>query len=242
MLVWKQESAGPSILLGAVLAHAVQHHRHCPRGAVLSPQRRLQTALEVLQAVYADFARRQPTRLAALLPSYPGHRPGGDRDRGPTARPRRSARPSRGQWRGDADAGDAGGKTCAGPSSSNWCSVTKPCRPTPAGSPREAAAAAGRSLDARLDLSRQTTMAISALPLPLPDEPREPAEPPAAALAERDPGSAQSVRSRACARRSRSTSPLRSGPCPRAISVQSQSPAWAALLPGTHAFSRPSSA
>jgi hypothetical protein len=46
----------------------------------------------------------------------------------------------------------------------------------------EAVAAAGRSLDARLDLSRQTTMAISApLPLPLPDEPREPAELPAAA-------------------------------------------------------------
>jgi membrane protein len=112
MLVWLQ-TGWTFILLGAVLAHAVQHHRHYrPRGAVLSPQRQLQTALEVLQAVYADFARRQPTRRTRR--SHPGHRPGGDRDRGPTARPRRSARPSRGQWRGDADAGDAGGKPARG--------------------------------------------------------------------------------------------------------------------------------
>ena len=46
----------------------------------------------------------------------------------------------------------------------------------------EAVAAAGRSLDAGLDLARQTTSAISApLPLALPDEPQEPAKPPAPA-------------------------------------------------------------
>ncbi len=113
MLVWLQ-IGWTFILLGAVLAHAVQHHRHYrPRGAVLSPQRRLQTALEVLQAVCGlrPTPAHPPGRTRR---SHPGHRPGGDRDRGPTARPRRSARPSRGQWRGDADAGDAGGKPARG--------------------------------------------------------------------------------------------------------------------------------
>ena len=181
MLVWLQ-IGWTFILLGAVLAHAVQHHRHYrPQGALLTPQRRLQTAMEVLLAVYADFARRQPSRLAALAGRIPGT--------GPAEVETVARQLARG---GLLDLrGESGEETLVPVTPAENLRGAELVRlvlgdetlPTDTGRlAAEAVAAAGRSLDAGLDLARQTTSAISApLPLALPDEPQEPAKPPAPA-------------------------------------------------------------
>ena len=181
MLIWLQ-TGWTFILLGAVLAHAVQHHRHYrPQGALLTPQRRLQTAMEVLLAVYADFARRQPSRLAALAGRIPGT--------GPAEVETVARQLARG---GLLDLrGESGEETLVPVTPAENLRGAELVRlvlgdetlPTDTGRlAAEAVAAAGRSLDAGLDLARQTTSAISApLPLALPDEPQEPAKPPAPA-------------------------------------------------------------
>ncbi|MDX9835006.1 MAG: YihY/virulence factor BrkB family protein [Desulfobulbus sp.] len=75
MLIWLH-IGWTFILLGAMLAHAVQHHRHY-RGPSppQSPQRRLQTAIDIVLAVYEDFALRRPTLLARLAERLPYTRP-----------------------------------------------------------------------------------------------------------------------------------------------------------------------
>lgn len=181
MLVWLQ-TGWTFILLGAVLAHAVQNHRHYrPAGTLLSPQRRLQTAIDILLAVYTDFARRQPSRLAALA------------GRIPTTGPAEVENVARQLARGGLLdlRGESGEERLVPVTPAENLRGAELVRlvlgdetlPTDTGRlAAEAVAAAGRSLDARLDLGRQTTSAISApLPLPLPDKPQEPAEPPAAA-------------------------------------------------------------
>ena len=181
MRVWLQ-IGWTFTLRGAVLAHAVQHHRHYrPQGALLTPQRRLQTAMEVLLAVYADFARRQPSRLAAIAGRIPGT--------GPAEVETVARQLARG---GLLDLrGESGEETLVPVTPAENLRGAELVRlvlgdetlPTDTGRlAAEAVAAAGRSLDAGLDLARQTTSAISApLPLALPDEPQEPAKPPAPA-------------------------------------------------------------
>jgi len=70
-LIWLQ-IGWTFILLGASLAHAIQHQQYYPLpGRTLSPQRRLQTAFDILQTVYDNFAERRPTSLALLNEKLP---------------------------------------------------------------------------------------------------------------------------------------------------------------------------
>lgn len=65
-LIWLQ-IGWTFILLGASLAHAIQHHRqYNPLTTTLSPQRRLQLAFDILQIVYDRFANRRPTPISLL--------------------------------------------------------------------------------------------------------------------------------------------------------------------------------
>lgn len=73
-LVWLQ-IGWTFILLGALLAHAIQERNEYDLlGAPHSPQRRLQTALDILKLVYADFAARSPTPLSHLPARIPQSR------------------------------------------------------------------------------------------------------------------------------------------------------------------------
>jgi len=70
-LIWLQ-IGWTFILLGASLAHAIQVHRHYATvESTLSPQRRLQTALDILQTVYDNFENRRPTPLLLLNKKFP---------------------------------------------------------------------------------------------------------------------------------------------------------------------------
>ncbi len=70
-LVWLQ-IGWTFILLGALLAYAIQHHSQYDfLGTPQSPQRRLQTAFDILKLVYADFAARSPTTTALLQERIP---------------------------------------------------------------------------------------------------------------------------------------------------------------------------
>lgn len=74
-LIWLQ-IGWTFILLGASLAHAIQHQQHYTLpGSILSPQRRIQTAFDILQTVYDNFAERRPTSLALLNEKLPQIRP-----------------------------------------------------------------------------------------------------------------------------------------------------------------------
>ena len=181
MLIWLQ-TGWTFILLGAVLAHAVQHHRHYrPAGAPLTPQRRLQTAIDILLAVYADFDQRQPTRLTRLADRLPHTRPadvetvarllarGGalgfrEADGEETLVPVTPAENLRGSEIVRLVLGDETLPTSSGQLAA------------------EAVTAAGRSLDGRLDLARLAAPQIEQSPsrpsLPLQDESREAADPP----------------------------------------------------------------
>ncbi len=66
-LIWLQ-IGWTSILLGASLAHAIQHHRqyNAIAATTLSPQRRLQMAFDILQTVYDNFEKRIPTSFNQL--------------------------------------------------------------------------------------------------------------------------------------------------------------------------------
>jgi membrane protein len=66
-LIWLQ-IGWTSILLGASLAHAIQHHRQYIGNPTtnLSPQRRLQMAFDILQTVYDNFEERLPTPINLL--------------------------------------------------------------------------------------------------------------------------------------------------------------------------------
>lgn len=60
------------ILLGASLAYALQHHRYYHFSeAVLSPQRQLQVAVDVLEIVHDQFSRRAATSLTFLNSRLP---------------------------------------------------------------------------------------------------------------------------------------------------------------------------
>ncbi|NLX19376.1 MAG: YihY/virulence factor BrkB family protein [Desulfobulbus sp.] len=60
------------ILLGASLAYALQHHRYYHFSeAVLSPQRQLQIAIDILEIIYDQFSRRTPTSLSYLKKELP---------------------------------------------------------------------------------------------------------------------------------------------------------------------------
>ena len=181
MLIWLQ-TGWTFILLGAVLAHAVQHHRHYrPAGAPLTPQRRLQTAIDILLAVYADFDQRQPTRLARLA------------DRLPRTRPADVETVARLLARGGAlGFREADGEETLVPVTpaenlrgSEIVRLVLGDETLPTGSGQlaaEAVVAAGRSLDGRLDLARLAAPQIEQSPsrpsLPLQDESREAADPP----------------------------------------------------------------
>jgi membrane protein len=66
VLIWIQVG-WTFILLGAVLAYAVQnHHYYQAPGMVSKPQKTLQRAFDVLLAVYADFVQGRPTTLEDL--------------------------------------------------------------------------------------------------------------------------------------------------------------------------------
>lgn len=70
-LIWLQ-IGWTFILLGASLAHAIQHHRqYNPLTTTLSPQRRLQLAFDILQIAYDRFANRRPTPLSLLEEKFP---------------------------------------------------------------------------------------------------------------------------------------------------------------------------
>ena len=70
-LVWLQ-IGWTFILLGALLAYAMQHHSQYDfLGAPQSPQRQLQTAFDILQLVYANFAARSPTTTPLLQERIP---------------------------------------------------------------------------------------------------------------------------------------------------------------------------
>lgn len=70
-LIWLQ-IGWTFILLGASLAHAIQHHHHyCFSTSTLSPQQRLQTAFDILLTVYGNFEKRLPTPLALLNKKFP---------------------------------------------------------------------------------------------------------------------------------------------------------------------------
>jgi len=70
-LIWLQ-IGWTFILLGASLAYALQHHRHYQFfAATASPQKSLQLAVDVLLAVYENFAARRATSLAALAERLP---------------------------------------------------------------------------------------------------------------------------------------------------------------------------
>lgn len=130
-----------------------------PRAHSRTPQRRLQTAMEVLLAVYADFARRQPSRLAAIAGRIPGT--------GPAEVETVARQLARG---GLLDLrGESGEETLVPVTPAENLRGAELVRlvlgdetpPTDTGR-LAAVAAAGRSLDAGLDLARQTTSAISA--------------------------------------------------------------------------------
>lgn len=73
-LIWLQ-IGWTFILLGASLAHAIQHHRqYNPLTTTLSPQRRLQLAFDILHIVYDRFAHRRPTPLSLLDEKFPASR------------------------------------------------------------------------------------------------------------------------------------------------------------------------
>jgi len=70
-LIWLQ-IGWTFILLGASLAHAIQHHRqYNPLTITLSPQRRLQLAFDILRIVYDRFGQRRPTPLSLLDEQFP---------------------------------------------------------------------------------------------------------------------------------------------------------------------------
>jgi membrane protein len=70
-LIWLQ-IGWTFILLGASLAHALQIHHHYNIPAnTLSPQRRLQTAFDILETVYDNFEKRLTTPLAQLKEKFP---------------------------------------------------------------------------------------------------------------------------------------------------------------------------
>ncbi len=60
------------ILIGSSLAYAIQHHQQYSfPGEMLSPQRRLQTAFDILQIVYDNFSARRSTSPALLRSGIP---------------------------------------------------------------------------------------------------------------------------------------------------------------------------
>ena len=70
-LIWLQ-IGWTFILLGASLAHAIQHHQtYNISGNTLSPQRLLQTAFDILLTVYDNFEKRRPTPLTLLNEKFP---------------------------------------------------------------------------------------------------------------------------------------------------------------------------
>ena len=70
-LIWLQ-IGWTFILLGASLAHAIQIHPHYyVTDNTLSPQRRLQTAFDILQTVYDNFEKRLPTPFSLLNEKFP---------------------------------------------------------------------------------------------------------------------------------------------------------------------------
>lgn len=69
------------ILLGATLAYAVQNRNRChPPGSKSSPQRTLQLAFDILNTVYANFARNKSTGLDDLAGAIRGDTPGDIRE------------------------------------------------------------------------------------------------------------------------------------------------------------------
>ncbi len=71
-LVWLQ-LGWTFILLGAVLAHAIQNHnQYSPPGLTETPQHRLQQAFDVLLTVYNNFALARNTTMEQLLAGSPG--------------------------------------------------------------------------------------------------------------------------------------------------------------------------
>ena len=75
-LIWVQ-LGWTFILLGALLAHAVQNRNlyHLP-GTDESPQRKLQLAFDILETAYSDFTKRTATTIDRLVKAHPGERPG----------------------------------------------------------------------------------------------------------------------------------------------------------------------
>ncbi len=70
-LIWLQ-IGWTFILLGASLAYAIEQQQYYTfRDSTLSPQRRLQTAFDILQTVYDRFEARLPTSLALLNERFP---------------------------------------------------------------------------------------------------------------------------------------------------------------------------
>lgn len=75
-LIWVQ-LGWTFILLGAILAYAVQH-RNLYRlpGETVSPKHQLQLAFDVLQVVYTNFALKKRTTTARLTSALKGEQPG----------------------------------------------------------------------------------------------------------------------------------------------------------------------
>ena len=65
------------ILLGATLAYAVQNrHQYRRPGETFSPQHQLQLAFDILQVVYANFARKKRTTFVKLNATLKEEQPG----------------------------------------------------------------------------------------------------------------------------------------------------------------------
>ena len=75
-LIWAQ-LGWTFILLGATLAYAVQNrNQYRLPGETFSPQHQLQLAFDILQAVYANFARKKRTTLGKLSATLKEEEPG----------------------------------------------------------------------------------------------------------------------------------------------------------------------
>ena len=75
-LIWAQ-LGWTFILLGAGLAYAVQNRdQYYLPGSLVSPQRTLQLAFDILNTAYANFSRKIPTTIDDLVRANPGAQPG----------------------------------------------------------------------------------------------------------------------------------------------------------------------
>ncbi len=71
ILIWIQ-LGWTFILLGAVLAYAIQNHRHYrPPGLTGKPQQALQRAFDILLVIYQNFEQARPTNLEELQEACP---------------------------------------------------------------------------------------------------------------------------------------------------------------------------